>query len=328
MDTATLTTSPTLANELIARINGAGIGGGPGVEVENHWDGWIDTVAVFSSNLDTTNRQAILDTFGKLSGQRSDQHIAWVLDHLGVPTGKRNLAAGTVIMGPADTKDKDAVAFMREVTATEGGGLYVDHRDGGKIRFTDRYHRFLQSRSVTSQATFSDDPNSSATVAVRYPPEGLDVASNGLDGIINQATVTWRGGDITVTDATSVAAYGPRQRTIETVATTVAQARSVGEWVLARYKNPRSRIRGCVASARHTGQRHDKVQDLKIHDRVTFQVQPLHTGTVTSVPLYVDGVSHAARGLEWETSFRFAQDETFTPWIWGTSEWDNDTYWG
>jgi hypothetical protein len=220
------------------------------------------------------------------------------------------------------------LAWMRQVTATEGGALYVDHRDGGKIRFTDRYHRFLNSRSTTSQATFTDDSDANQNVAIRYTPDGLQVASNGLDGIVNQATVAWTGGEITITDDTSVAAYGHRQHTIQTVATTPNQARSTAEWLVARYKDPRSRIRGATASKRHTMDRHDEVQDLRINDRVTFRVQPLQTGTATTVSLFVDGVSHTAKGVEWETSFRFAQVDTFTPWTWNTSAWGTTKLWG
>jgi hypothetical protein len=250
-----------------------------------------------------------------------------VLDHLGVPAGLRNLATGTVIMGPADTDGKDALAFMREVAATEGGGLYVDHRDGGKVRFTNRYHRWLNTRSTTSQATFSDDPGAGAGV-VRYTPDGLEVASNGLDGIVNQVTATWMSGEVMVDDMTSIAAYGPRTRQLETVATNANQVRSAAEWIVTRYAQPRSRIRGATATDRLMRTRNDKVQDLKIDDRVTVRVRPLNIGTATNVALYVDGVSHTASGVEWETTFRFAQAETFTPWIWGTGAWGTTAYWG
>jgi hypothetical protein len=327
LDTPTLSLTPTTTPAMGGK-NGVGIGGGRGIQPIDHMDGWIGCVALFAGfgTLDLADRTAIFDAFSKLDGLRSDEQITWALDQIGVPAGLRNLDQGSVYLGAADTDGRDALEWMRQVTATEGGGLYVDHRDGGKIRFTNRYSRFLDSRSVTSQATFSDTPGAAAVI--RYPAEGLVTASNGLDGIVNQVTATWAGGELTVEDDTSIDANGPRPRTIETIATTPAQARSAAEWLITRYKDPRSRYRGCATSQRHTALRDDKVQALRIDDRVTFSIQPLHIGATTTVDLFVDGASHSARELEWVTSFRFAQADTFTPWVWGTSQWGVDAYWG
>jgi hypothetical protein len=323
LDTAEVTTNAGTPG--LGGINGAAIGGGRGIQAVDHMDGWIAAVAIFTNLPTLSARETVIDAYTKLNGARTDQQIAWALDHLGVPTGMRNLDEGSVLMGPADTKGKDALAWMRLIAATEGGDLYVDHRDSGRIRFTDRYQRFLDPRSTVSQATFSD---SGAAGTVRYPADGLDVASNGLDGIVNQVTVSWADGDVTVEDSTSINANGPRQRNVETVATTPSQARSAGEWLLSRYKNPRSRVRGCTASARSTFDRDDRVQALRVDDRVTFEITPGKVGSETSADLFIDGATHRAHGTVWETSFRFAPADTFTPWVWGVSEWDVDAYWG
>jgi hypothetical protein len=323
LDTATLTS--TVGTPGLGSMNGAGIGGGRGIQVDDHMDGWIATVALFSSLPSLANRQIVIDAYTKLNGARSDQQIGWALDQLGVPASMRNLDEGSVLMGPADTKGKDALAWMRLVTATEAGGLYVDHRDGGRIRFTDRYQRFLDPRSTISQATFSD---AGTAGTIKYAADGLEVASNGLDGIVNQATVSWVGGEVTVEDSASIGMYGPRQRNVETVASTPSQGRSAGEWLISRYKDPRSRVRGCTASARSTFDRDDRVQALRVDDRVTFEITPGKVGSETSADMFVDGVTHRAQGTVWETAFRFAPVDTFTPWIWGTSEWDVDTHWG
>jgi hypothetical protein len=326
LDTATLDASSTSGGG--AKVNGAFIGGGRGALLADHWDGWIGVVAIYDGNMGTTDREDVMDACEKLVGVTSDVQIAWALDRLGVPAGKRNLDVGTVYMGPAETVDRDALEWIREVTATEGGGLYVDHRDGGKIRFVNRYSRHLATRSVTSQATFSDDPGSNKSVAIHYMPEGLDVAPNGLDGIVNQVSVTWRDGTVTVEDAASVAAYGPRGRQLDTQATTAAQAESAGEWILANYAQPRSRVRGAVASKGTFADRHDEVQDLRIGDRVTFRLHPQKVGTATTSTLFIDGASNVCQGPEWRTSFRYAPGYTFTPWIWGTSAWNTTAFWG
>jgi hypothetical protein len=325
VDTEVLNT--TTASLTLGSTNGVGIGGHRGIHGPDGFDGWICSVALYSTPLDEAARMEIHEAFHHLEGFTSDVQIGWALDRLGVPAGRRNLDVGTVVMGPADTRDRDILEFMREVTATEGGGLYVDHRDGGKIRFTNRYSRHLATRSVTSQATFTDDPSANPNVSIRYMPEGLEVAPNALDGIVNQVTVTWAGGEVIVEDTASVTAYGPRGRQVDTTATTAHQARSTGEWIIANYAQPRSRVRGAVASKGTFADRHDRVQRLRIDDRVTFRVHPQKLGAATTSTLFVDGVSHVCAGPEWRTSFRFAPGHTFTPWVWGTSQWGSNP-WG
>lgn len=308
--------------------NGVGIAGATGVDTESHFHGWLGVVAIWDNHatVGASGRTAILDAYDKLNGDRTDQQIAWALDTVGVPANMRNLGTGTVYMGPADTKGHDALDWIREVTATEQGEFYVDHRGGGKLRFRDRYARHLASRSNTSQVTFDDRNGIPATIP--YSQDGLQLAANGLDSIVNTVKVSWRDGDLTVTDDTSVNAYGPRPRSIDTQATAAAQARSVGEWLVARRKNPMSQVRGCTSSARAMRDRNDKLQALEIGDRVTFRIQPGNTGNVTTRDLWVEGLTHRCQGMTWETSVRFSPADTFSPWVWGTGAWNTTAVWG
>ena len=181
---------------------------------------WIR--CLYPTALTLSDRFGLFLGHNKLGGSTSDAHITWALDVVGVPAGLRNIDVGTVVMGPANAKGRKALDWIREVAATEGGELYVDHRDGGKIRFTNRYRRFLATRSKTTvQATFSDDP--AAGSVIRYPPEGLDIVPNDIQKVINQVTADLAGGSVTVEDAASILAYRPRSRNIETVATTPGQ---------------------------------------------------------------------------------------------------------
>jgi hypothetical protein len=325
VDTAVLSTSTSSVPTGIS--NGVGIGGYPGIHPDDHWDGWICAVAVYDRLLITQERQIILDGFTMLDGQTSGRHIDWALDRLGVPAEHRNIAEGTVVMGPADTAGADALAWIRGVTDTEQGCFYVDHRDGGKLRFTDRYHRFLATRSLGARESFSDSPTSGVAV-MRVERGDLDVAPNGTDSIINQVTARWRDGEETVEDPVSVAAYGPRPRQIDTEATTAGQARSSAEWLVARYAQPRSRIRGLGVrpGAARRGLR--TVHALEIHDRVSHRLHPQQVGSATITSLFVEGVRHEVDDIDWRARYRLSPVETFTPWIWGTSEWDTETYWG
>ncbi len=325
----TVTVDSTLGSVDGEAANGVGIGGAPGEETIAHWHGWVGAVAVWPDNttVGDAGRAAILAAYDKLNGDRTDQQIAWALDVLGVPANMRTLGTGTVFMGPADAKGHDALEWVRQVTATEQGEFYVDHRAGGKLRFRDRYARHLNARSNTSQVTFDDRLGIPATIP--YSQEGLDFVPNDLGSIVNTVTVKWRDGEVTVTDQTSKNAYGPRPRSVDTQATTADQARSVGEWLVARRKDPMSQVRGCTSSARAMRDRNDKLQALEVGDRVTFRIQPGNTGTVTTRDLWVEGITHRCPdGATWETSVRFSPADTLQPWLWGTGLWGTTAVWG
>ncbi len=324
LDSSTLTTASSLVAIPIG--NGVGIGGLNGVVPVDHWHGRIGAVAVFDRLLSDAERGLILGGYGKLDGLRSDEQIAWALDRLGVPSELRDLDEGTVIMGTATTGGSDALEWIREVTATEQGEWRVDHRGGGKLRFVNRYARFLEPRSTSAQETFSDDPTASNVVRVELGDLDL-VPSNAAD-VINQATVTWRDSSEIVDDVASLAAYGPRPRQVDTQATTASQARSAGEWLIARFSQPKSRVQGIGvhASAAPIGFR--SARNLRIGDRVTSQLHPQQVGSATTHDLFIEKVAHQVTGVRWRTTWKTSAIDTFTPWIWGVSEWDTDNNWG
>lgn len=308
---------------------GVGIGGLNGIAIPDHFDGWIGAVALYNRNIGGGEVTKIIDGYNKLNGQRSDEQVLWSLNRLRIPASFINLDTGYITMGAAETAGRDMLEWIREVTATEGGAFYIDHRDGGKFRFTNRYHRFTESRSTTSQMSFSDDPDASFFNVVRVEREDLDIAPNGIDSITNQITVTWRGGELVVSDEDSIARYGPRARQLATQATVAAVARSAGEWVIAKYVNPQLRIKQIRIYPGAAVTAFKAALNLMINDRVTYRSHPQMVGSAIESDLYVDGIMHVVeRGVDWKTTYRLAQADVFTPWMWDVSAWDTETYWG
>lgn len=328
IDTATISVTTSAAGDFAA-VNGAAIGGftTQKVAATDYFNGWIGVVAVFDRQLNLTERTAIMEGYTKLAGQRSDEHIAWALDQIGIPAALRSLDEGTVYMGSAEAKGRGALEWIREVVDTEQGEFYVDHRDGGKLRFRNRYARFTDTRSTVAQAAFSDDPTN--TTAARVERDGLDVAPNGMDGIVNQASVKWRDGEESVEDSASVLAYGPQSRSLTTQATSAQQARSAGEWLVARYANPRSRVRGATIRPDASDDALAAAQALRLGDRVTYRSHPQQVGSSTTVDLYIEGATHSfTDGVHRTAAYKLAPAHTFDPWIWGTSTWGETTVWG
>ncbi len=263
--------------------------------------GTIDEVAIYNTALSAVRVLAHYNAGATgFEGQRSDQQIAWALGVIGVPATMYNLDVGRSIMGPAETSGRDLLAFVREVTATEQGSFYVDHSDGGKLRFCERYTSFLATRSTVTQGTFSDDPAASFSTVVRVEAGTLKIEPNGVSSIINQATVKWRGGSETVTAA---APYGPRGISIDTQSATPAIARGVGEWIVALNSLPQTRVRSLGANPGAAQTAFPTVLALKIRDRVTYRSKPQDLGAAMTKALEVLGRRHTVRGRNWSAVF-------------------------
>lgn len=268
---------------------------------EGIFQGPIAHVAWWPSVLTDAQLDNLNTTFlAPLNGQRSDQQINWALTQAGVPASMMNLDVGRAIMGPADTGDQDALEWVREVTATEQGALFVDHSDGGKIRFCERYTSFRATRSTVTQGTFSDDPAASFADVVRVEAGTLQIEPNGVSSIINEATVSWKGGKETVSAA---APYGPRGISIETQAPTAAMARGVGQWITSRNSVPQTRVRALGANPAGAHQAFPTVLGLRVRDRVAYRAKPQDVGAASTLALEVLGRHHSVQGRNWSSTF-------------------------
>lgn len=284
--------------------NGSAIGGTPfappGYD-DNYFAGRIGHLAIFDAVLDQAQRQTVVDALPCLAGARADEQIEWALDRVGVPAGLRSLDEGRSLMGPARTAGVDALGFLRLVAATENGAIYIDHADGGKVRFVERYAPWFASRSIVAQATVSDDPTNST--AVRVEPGSLVVEPNGIRSVTNQVTVRWVDGAETAEDAASVAAYGPRGKTVATVAENSNQALSLAQWACVIHAEPATRISGFGLNPAGDDAGFPVAVDLRPFDLVTFRSQPGATGSVVTRDVLIEGISHRVDGLEWKTTF-------------------------
>jgi hypothetical protein len=286
--------------------------------------GNIDEAAVYNTALSAarvlTHYEAGATAFdGETTGERIDR----VLDLVGVPAGMRDIATGDTFMGPASYGGARVGDYLNRVVESEQGYLYVDHADSGKIKFRGRYSRFTESRSLSSQATFSDQ--TSATH--RYEREGLDIEANGVKSIVNRVEVEWQGGREVVSSTTTP--YGPEIRTIRTEASTPVAAKSAGYWMIARFQDPQTRVRGLTINPGAASGSQSIALDLRVGDLVTVVRQPQSVGSAITNLLIVESVKHRlTQGLRWETSYTFSDADTSQVWIWGTSTWGETTAWG
>lgn len=290
-------------------------------------DGVIDAVAIYDYVLEPGRVAAHYEAgTTAFSDDPAGTRIDRVLDLVGVPAALRDIATGDTLVGPATYGGATAGEYLNKVVESEQGFLYVDHPGGGKLKFRGRYSRLTETRSTVSQATFTDNPD--AVGAWRYRPD-IAPEPNGYRTIVNTVRVQWRGGTETVTDPDSIAAYGPRSRTITTEAATPEAARSAGAWFISRFGQPQSRIRRLplTPGGGQTGLA-AVVLGQQISDRVTVQRHPQGIGAVITNELIVEGIHNAMEpGQSWLAHYMTSDADDTEVGIWGTSTWDT-ARWG
>lgn len=265
-------------------------------------EGLVDEVAVYNTALSPARIEAHHNAGANgLAGMRSDEQIAWILDAIGVPAALYDLAVGESLMGPSRMSGRDALELIREITTTEQGAFYVDHTNGGVLRFDSRFHAFTETRSTIPQATFTDDP-AATDLYTRVERDQLEIEPNGVRTVINQATVSWWGGT-EITDESAGSPYGPRPVSIDTQAINSSMARGIGQWIVNLNSTPQARIRSLGINPGATGD-FTVALNTRIRDRVTYRSHPQTVGSALSKQLEVQGRSHTVvNGVSWTTRF-------------------------
>jgi hypothetical protein len=309
-------------------ISGVYVGHGNGYTAERGHDGFLAHVAIFATELTSLQIAAHYEAAtNPWDGDTTGERIGRVLDAIGYPAGLRDLDTGLTTLGPADYETGSSVLdYLRTVARTEVGALYVNHHDGGKLRFRDRYDLYTASRSATSVLTLTD---ADTPGAIHYERGSLVVEPNGIASVINQVSCEWTGGTLQGEDATSVAAYGPQGISIQTIAPDPTTAGGLIDFLLAQYAQPQTRVRGLAVFPSADVNAYDAALGLGIGDRVTVRRLPQGVGTEISSATHVEGVEHEVEnGVERKATFYLSNAATGSIWIWDTSLWDSTTKWG
>lgn len=263
-----------------------------------HFDGSLQHVAIFNSALSATDVAglAVAGFYGTpYAFTRTDQFVGEVLDAAGWPSAQRTLSTGTVTPGGMKW-GTSALSVLQTLAATEGGRLYIDAT--GNVVFTNADDGYTATRSITSQATYSD---SGAAGTITYSRvDGLELSD---DFLANSVTVnTAQGVGCTYTDSASVSAYGLRARTVDTYLNSQQDALTRAAIIASQYANPQLRLRGfTVMPIRNANVAMPKVLATELGDRITWELQPQRLGARISKPLNVEQVQHTFAPGQWTT---------------------------
>lgn len=333
----TLATSTTIAGVTIGASGEAALGSDCDPAGSGSFQGTLQHITLWTRWLSNAEIATIADAFDSWSGDTTDDRVGRLLDLAGWSSSDRELDASDI--APLESfvaADSSVLDEIRLLEATEGGRFYQD--PSGKMVFRSRYSLVTDDRSTEVQYLFSDVDDDAVRGRFRFSDI---VLSPQLEWIKNRVTVSYVGGQITVEDADSVAAYGVRSHQVETVLPNSPRARTLATVILQRYAEPILRIERLVLDVEADPKLWEPVLNVKIGDRIRVQWTPDGTGAQIEEDLIVDGLSFssgpgvAGKAELWLASAELVAtgpDEDYNPppedaWQWDVSLWGTTTIW-
>lgn len=138
---------------------------------------------------------------------------------------------------PGPFARRTALEALRELATAEGGPLYAESDD------------LLYLGNVWQLSWSGDDPEWVLTDDDIVTGDDNEIGHNGVDGlttdlalVVNDATVTWVGGDARAENATSVARFGRLRKSIATPLSLVSHAQDRADWEVWRRGEPQPDI--------------------------------------------------------------------------------------
>lgn len=228
-------------------------------------------------------------------GELSSVRLGRALDDAGWPTAFRQIETGVQPVGAYRPLRSPTVRYVEQVESAEQGALFVNA--AGEVEFQSR----TTAETVNVAAIFDDG-------GVDLPFAGVSVDAHTVDAIRNNVVVNYAYGTTTSTDAGSVAAYGQATQTVDAGLVddpTVAQ--SIGDNLLARTKDPRTRITSLnINMRRDPTNLIPAVASLDLADDVVVSLTPTGVGDPLWRAVSVQGLSHTVTPDSWDVTMYLA----------------------
>lgn len=284
-------------------------GGGPGkgdsITTLECVDEWADLTAADGIEVPA---EGAGDTFGA--------RIHRILD-AAAASSARNIDVGSNTM-QATTLADNTVAELEKTVEAEGGALWIEA--DGTITADGRNGLVENDRSVTSQATFTDDGTelSYATAEAAY---------NG-DNVINYAAYTREGSSSAqIADApTSRSLYRDR-RDVRSglICQSDGQALALAQWAVIQYQDPEYRFVSVeIKPRRDPAVLWPHVLGRQVRDMVTVVRNP-PGGYEISRLCHIAGITHQVTRDNWVTTFHLWSATLYAAFAtsrWDVGEWD------
>lgn len=223
--------------------------------------------------------------------------VTEILNAVDWPSAWRTIETGTIVPGGM-TWGTDALSVLQQLATAEGGRVFANR--SGYVEFHSASHDYSDSRATTVQATFSD-----SGLATVVPYSTVDEVAYSEEFLANRVTVsTATGLTFIAEDATSQTTYGVRAYELSTVIGSQSDAQTRAATLLQRYKNPQLRINNWACMpARIPSVSFPEVLDLRLADRITFELQPGRIGNRISQPMLLESIVHEFTPATWRSQF-------------------------
>lgn len=223
------------------------------------------------------------------SAEYTGARIERSLDAVDWATDARDIDGGIYTIRADEFSYDDntsALAHIQDVADSELGYVFMDAE--GTIVYHDGDHRLLNSRSTTSQATYSDD-------GVGWPFYDIQISFD-KDRIVNDVTVT-AGADTSlpqnVQDTSSQATFLRRAASKSTLLTDDDSALAIATSIVNAYAEPITRFESITL--KDTGEVDGwagAVLAREIGDRVTVRTNPPGHSTTVSYDCFIEAIEH------------------------------------
>ncbi len=243
---------------------------------------------------------------GNLDSALSGAQINTVLDKALWPEDARAIDTGLFAMAGDDTGGTvAALGILQDIADSELGILFLDHTtDGSPATFHDRSHRWSDSRSITSQATFADDGT-----GIYYRPSlkpSLDDST-----LVNEWNVSTAAGDVsTATDAVSRSENFPVTQDRSTRLENPLDAATQANALLQQTSKPVQRFdKLTVTLTRQTSAgTWQTLLGLAISDRVTLKRNPIPSvgGSSITKDCFIEAIQWDITNSAWHVTYQLS----------------------
>jgi hypothetical protein len=276
---------------------GAGMFVWPLSQARFEWIGLtqIQNLATFQRELTATEVQTLYQAaMGQFAETTAERVVAY-LGYTNLPAGMYEVSSD-VSTNVLDLEPEAAPVLpeLGKLMAGEDGQMFVDA--SGVLQFYGRYSVFGETRSNTSQVTFTD-----TGTGVNYDNTPIRMQFN-ADQVRNQVTVRASNStDVVATDTGSVSDNGQSAESLDTYLIDPTAAQTLADYRVSIFGDPKLALDPFVAKGQQDPDYNwPRLLGLELLDRVTFKRTP-SVGSAVQRDLLVQSVEHRITPGTWET---------------------------
>lgn len=184
---------------------------------------------------------------------------------------------------------------IQQTVASEAGEVLATA--DGTVTFFARNYWASRTRSNTSQVNFTD-----TGTGVYYDANAIRVEIN-ADQVRNDVNVQFTsGGQVSSSDASSIAEFGAANETVNTYLASPTEAQTLADYIVSIYSEPKIRVEPfLVKGQRNPSYDWPRLLALDLLDRFTFVRTP-SVGSAISKPMLLQSIEHRFTPGTWETT--------------------------